>query len=276
MPGILIPVDFTGCAERSCHLGVKLAVKLGQPVHLLYCFSPDTKMPANPEMDNACATKEEAVAKLQDIRSFLLSKADKSSAVPEIFTHLVTGKPVKAVTDFASELNPSLIIITSHNKNDRVKRIFGSRSFYIIRTVSAPVLSIPGEVEISLDGLIRIGYIVQDPLKSNNDLKQLHDLLKSFNTNLTMIGFRPFDLTEDLPDVKSKHEHSGSYTDPFDVTITGPDLIDGLQDVLQTNGFDLLSVTLSQRRIFAGFSTPAMIRHLYYELDIPFLVFHRK
>jgi universal stress protein A len=135
---ILVPTDFSDCAEQALDYAVALAEKLGARVHLLNTIT----IPALgvPELGVAVAStmmESAAVANQGE-----LDRIAARRAPIEVTTELRTGDARDVIVQTATERNADLIVMGTHGRRGWSRALLGSIAEGVLRTAPCPVLTI--------------------------------------------------------------------------------------------------------------------------------------
>lgn len=135
---ILVPTDFSDCAEQALDYAVALAGKLGATVHLLNAIT----IPALgvPELGVALtSTMMESTVRTHHGE---LDRLATHRASANIDTILRTGDARDVIVDVAKEIGADLIVMGTHGRRGVRRALIGSIAEGVLRTAPCPVLTI--------------------------------------------------------------------------------------------------------------------------------------
>jgi nucleotide-binding universal stress UspA family protein len=138
-PSILIPTDFSECAQMAEHYGLELARTFHSAVHYLYAVEPiDTFATINgveqsiyfDVLSDLRATAEERLAQIA---------ATLQQEGLSVTTAVREGRASEAIVEYAQQNNISLICIATHGRRGFSHLILGSTTERVVRRAPCPV-----------------------------------------------------------------------------------------------------------------------------------------
>ncbi len=142
---ILLPTDFSECAEAAVELATALARDHNAEVILLHVDNPFV-----PSAGDAVA---HAVA--QPTREELLERLERVKlSDPLVITQrrLASGDPSSEILRFAQHNDVDLIVLGTHGRNGVLRALMGSTSESVVRGATCPVATIRPDVKSSFRG----------------------------------------------------------------------------------------------------------------------------
>lgn len=136
---ILVPTDFSECAESALGLAKEMASKFGASIVLLHTYqSPIYGFPggAVPGLDIVHAMQragQEGLNRLMD--------REKSSGIP-IETELIQGMAWEEILTAAQKHKVGLIVMGTHGRHGVPRALLGSVAEKVVRQSSVPVLTV--------------------------------------------------------------------------------------------------------------------------------------
>ncbi len=134
---ILVPTDFSDCADHAVEYAVELARQLGAQITLLHV----AEVPVYTYSAAACLSSDfsktiEAMArrKLDDVVAVLRQRAPDAGGVLE------SGPPGDAIRAAIKELRPDLIVMGTHGRRGLMHAMLGSVAEKTLRLADVPVL----------------------------------------------------------------------------------------------------------------------------------------
>lgn len=160
MTSILIPTDFSSCAQNAEDAGMQLAQKFGATVHLFHY----TSIPDNWEKMTV-VEREKHPLDLKKIyqAEYAFEKIKKRFPEIRVETHITGGKWIDRIRQFVDQKNIDLIVMGSHGASGKNEFFIGSNTQKVVRVVNCPVL------------------VLKQPLKKLDFNKVIY--ASSFNTN---------------------------------------------------------------------------------------------
>ena len=137
---IVVPTDFSSCAEAAWDLAVRTARVEGAEVVLVHVLVETPRFAEGATGSDLRATLEGARdwAEHELDRRVAAAKASGASARAE----LRIGVPHEEILGVASEERADLIAIGTHGRSGLERALLGSVADHVIRQASCPVLSI--------------------------------------------------------------------------------------------------------------------------------------
>jgi universal stress protein A len=117
---ILVPVDFSDASELALDRAIDIASQLGADVTVLHAT------PKEPDERDRAA-----------LESRVLPRNDRRI---ELRTELRCGPTVEIVLEATSDLGADLVVVGSHGRTGRARRVLGSVAEQIVRAAPVPVL----------------------------------------------------------------------------------------------------------------------------------------
>ncbi len=285
---VLIPVDFSEYSFKAALVAFEIAQKLKLKM-IFYHVIPQPDFFTVPYTDVVAFDsglyehmKEREELADENLKTFLLrltgyiGQKNWDSVKSE---HIIKmGYPEDDILYFAEEHPPRLIIMGIKGPSDNFD-IMGSTTAGVIYKSQVPVLVIPEKAPLlNLASMKKVVYATNFDEKDFISIGKLLGLLKPFDTEL-------FCLHIGKPDEKEWNEAriesmnrllKKSYRSAKIecVTVLGTDLLDDLENYIQTNKIDILSLTTHKRNMITRFFNPSIARKMTFHAKTPLLVFH--
>lgn len=137
---ILVPSDFSDCADGALRYALALNERFGAQLHLLHVVQDPYTQPWAPEA---------FTAPLGDLLNDWLAQARNrlSEAVPEAHRHstlvtTVVGSPSAEIVRYAEEQAIDLIVVGTHGRGPIGHALLGSVTERVVRKSPCPVLTV--------------------------------------------------------------------------------------------------------------------------------------
>ncbi len=264
MKNLLIPTDFSACAEHAVDAGMKLAERFEAQVHLL------TKIDI-PEDWSTMSEEEhlELEETNKDIHNVLVLLNNIKEQFPsiEITTAYRGGKLVDAIKSYVAEHGIDFIVMGSHGASGKNEYFIGSNTQKVIRAVHCPVLV----VKEALEELDFSKVVFASSFNENEKAPFLHfkDFVKHFIPEIHLVAIHTSSLF-DPPYILSKEamESFKELCHPFtchthifrDFTIER-----GIRSFSEEIGAQLIGISNVHRhpvkRVIMGSNVEALINH---------------
>jgi len=152
MKSILVPTDFSDCAQQATEVAVRIAGRLGAQLHLLTCPNiPEGWEELSPQQ------RDMQPAAQQLINNATMRFAELKKAYPdkEIVTSYSSGNLVQAIKKYLDQHGIQFIIMGSHGASGKNEFFIGSNTQKVVREVHCPVLVIKEPIEdINFDKVV--------------------------------------------------------------------------------------------------------------------------
>jgi nucleotide-binding universal stress UspA family protein len=138
---IVVPTDFSECAEQAWALAQRLAKTLGSEVVLVHVLVEAPLYGEGPwTMDRTRQVFEEA-------RRWVSEQLDKKATDANgngvtVRTVLRTGTPYREIVDLATDERADLVIIGTHGRGGMSRALLGSVADRVVRLAPCPVLTV--------------------------------------------------------------------------------------------------------------------------------------
>ncbi len=163
---ILVPTDFSSCAQGAFDLATQLARAFGSQLHLLHV----RLLLEEPHLEDA---RRDEVQRLLEAADHGTAEAlDRSGAGArglEVATHVVRGlSPAEAIAESCGELGCDLVVMGTHGRRGLKAALLGSVAEAVVRTANAPVMTVGPQAAVPPDGIRSI--LVAHDFSDDSDL----------------------------------------------------------------------------------------------------------
>jgi nucleotide-binding universal stress UspA family protein len=136
---ILVPTDFSACAQEAVDYALKLAARLDANVCIMHAYLWPIA-----GWEGAWAFPADVITQLDaESRAKLDSVVNKArETLPNTSARFYSGDPREAVPKLASELKADLIVIGTHGRKGLSRAILGSVTESVMRHAPCAVLAI--------------------------------------------------------------------------------------------------------------------------------------
>ncbi len=146
---ILVPLDFSRCAEYALQHAVSLARQYQSTVYLLYALEPPPLLSA----EAGYAFEQEIMSTTREYAETMLKKhiEELTTSGIQASYHIATGVPHMAIISFAEEIHASMIVISTHGRRGIARLMMGSTTERVVRLAQCPVLSVHPPEELLVE-----------------------------------------------------------------------------------------------------------------------------
>lgn len=270
MQKILVPTDFSACAENALDYAIYLAEKLHAEITLLSSFYIPSSGAASIVMNIQEDMRKETVDELNALI------ANKKKRFPLV--------KLVGVTDFNIASN-SIISKVQNNEFDMVvmgttgasgiKEMFvGSTTSAIVDKVKIPILAVPQDSDFKSIDTILMACSVES-IKSVDSMNFLKLFATSLNLNVQFFNVYLADNPDYEEKLAKKKESLKIIFDTFNYdiqAIQSNDIEEAILQAVKQN--QLLSVVTRERKFFNKMFNPSMSKKLAKHSKSPILILH--
>lgn len=281
MKQILVPTDFSTCADNAVNFAVQSAKIFPVEVMLLHAF----EVKGNIYTDYMGVNKEFNQSLLDEVEnklSQLKSNIEKTEGIV-VTTYIFKGTVNEAILQTAEDKNIGLIVMGTLGARGIKEKVWGSNASAIIGNSKVPVMVIPYEYEWKKPKniLIATNHFEKEPA-TLNFLFNLADLYKA---KMQVVVFT----NEDDDNTITLLEHTRK-TQEYEIMLKkkykeamltathlfGKEFEVTLEDYIRQNEIDILAMVTYQRSLWARISHPSMTKRMSYHTKIPLLAIPAK
>lgn len=281
MKRILVPTDFSGCANNAIDFAVQSAKILPVEVTLLHAF----EISGNTYTDYMGVNKEFNQSLLDEVHNklaLLKSSIEETEGVV-VTTYIFKGAVNEAILQTAEDKNIDLIVMGTLGASGIKEKVWGSNTSAIIGNSKVPVMVIPYEYEWKKPKniLIATNHFEKEPAILNF----LFDLADLYKAKMQVAVFT----NEDDDNTITLLEHTRK-TQEYEITLKkkykeemltathlfGKEFEVTLEDYIGQNEIDILAMVTYQRSLWARISHPSMTKRMSYHTKIPLLAIPAK
>ncbi|MEO8112305.1 MAG: universal stress protein [Ginsengibacter sp.] len=273
---ILVPTDFSLCAEKAINFAVQSAKFLPVQIKLYHAFD----LRGDIYTDYMGVTKEynqslynDVVNKLNEIKSNI-ARADGIN----VDVLITKNSFQKAIKDVVKTNDIDLVIMGTVGASQIKKILFGSNTSFVIGNSKVPVLAIPSEYEWKKpNSLLFATNHFED---HTHKLDFLFEIANLFVAKINAIIFT--DEKKDSAGTAMLHTHESPEYEKlirkkynkstFTAThMVGRDFIASMQDYVDKNKVDILAMFTHKRKFLEKIFNPSITRKMSYYTKIPLL-----
>ena len=209
-PMILVPIDFSDYSVKACDIALHLASRHKTHITLLNTYL-DPYLSGNIQLSDSLSydiaesemrrTLDAEARRLMDEFIRKLRNRMKLNEIPpvKITSEITEGVPEEAITEYAKENKPQLIVMGTRGKGKKEKELIGSVTAEVLDSCRFPVLTVPESVNLSKADDIK--HVVLFSNLDQEDILALDAIYRFFSDehfNVTIVN---------VPD--KKHSKSG-------------------------------------------------------------------
>ncbi len=191
MKSIVIPTDFSLCAQNAEHAGMQLAKQFGAKVYLFHHADLPKKWETLSVSERE--TYPDALKKIYEVEASFERIGQLFPGIT-VETHITGGDWINRLGQFVEQKNIDLIVIGSHGASGRNEFFIGSNTQKVVRSVHCPIL------------------VIKEPLKKVAFNKVIY--ASSFNVaeKAAFLKFKDF-IKHFLPEIHLVTIHNSAFLD---------------------------------------------------------------
>lgn len=286
---ILIPVDFSNYSLKASEFGFNLAKTENAEVIMLHVyFTPiyASSLPYGDVFNYQSQISDEETARtiIQKVHSDLNNLSDKikekiaSGEFPNVKYSCILreGIPEEEIIRYAKEHRPKIIIMGTRGKNQKDLDLIGSVTAEVIDRSRTAVLAIPENTPFKeFSEVKRIAFITNFDQRDLVAFEAFFNAWKSFHFSVSLIHLTDSKDTWDeikLAGIKDYFEKQYPGLEIHYDIVMNDNLLKGLDQYINDNQIDIITLTSYKRNIFARLFNPSIARKMIFHSDTPLLV----
>ena len=136
---VLVPIDFSACADRALAYAGKLAEQFGAHIRLLHVEEP---LPIDPGMTSTVSSSEEKARQVELRRRLRRRMLTLHRHDIQADFVIKVGSPGKVILKQTQECSFDMIVMGTNGRQRLAHLVFGSVAAYVVRCAICPVLTI--------------------------------------------------------------------------------------------------------------------------------------
>lgn len=278
MKKILVPTDFSECANNALNFAVQIAKLLSWDIVLVHTVESDAGL----YMDYMGVQREredemlhEAERKLQ-----LLENAIRETEEIFIEAQLSTGAVKDNILASAEDIKADLIVMGTMGTAGGIgEKLWGTKTASITGSSSVPVIAVP--YSYSWSEPREILFATNRFEKSQELLNPIFEIANLFNSRIHTVVFtdedsaRGFDFVDNSRGLDDyKYFLAQTFPDQKIITahISGSRFEDKLQQYIASNNIGIVAMVSQQRGFLSRLVHPSATRSMAYHATIPLLI----
>ena len=285
---LLVPIDFSEYSKTACLFAFSVAKSIGAEIKILHVYNDPF---ADSSYSNSRISYENfSQSVLREVEQMVESNMLKfiNDLEIELKKHdfgnikyhynLKKGKPEHQIIKLSTLYKPYLIILGTKGVGQMPNDIIGSVTLKVIENTDVPILAIPEKWKFKSLDLLEILYATDFHDSDFTAFNKLLEILKPFKAKFDCVHIefdesnpwkemQMFKLESFLGQNYSEHEIKCHI-------IKHNNLIEGIQEFVDSKGIDIISFTSPRRNIFQKLIMPNNLKKMIFQSTIPLLIFH--
>ena len=276
MKQILVPTDFSTCANNAIDFAVQSAKNLPVEITLLHAF----EVMGNMYTDNMGVNKDFNQSLLEEVHDklALLKSSIEDTEGVVVTTYIFKGTLNEAIFKTATDKNIDLIVMGTLGASGIKEKLWGSKTAAVIGNSKVPVMVIPYEYEWKKPEkiLMTTSHFEKEPAI----LDFLFEVAELYMAQVQVAIFTDEDegnaitlLEQDLKIDQYEKMLKEQYKEETLVArqLFGKEFEETLDDYIGQNKIDILAMFTYQRKILHRIFHPSMTKRMSYHTKIPLL-----
>ncbi|QEH42274.1 universal stress protein [Chitinophaga sp. XS-30] len=281
MKTILVPTDFSTCANNATNFAVQSAKYFPAEIVLLHAIDADgglytDYMGVNREFSESLM--EEAGEHLSQVKKAILETEGIA-----VKTTLFRGSVHEAILKTAADIDADITIMGTYGTSSFGDKLWGSKTAAIIGKSKIPVMVVPFGYEWKKPENIMMATTRFEREPAVLDF--LFELADQYKAGVRVAVFTDED--DDKAGTFLEHrfnmEHYGSMlSETYEaqqitaVNLYGPEFEEGIQRYIDENGIDMLVMITYQRSFWDRIFHPSKTKRMSYQTKVPLLAIPAK
>ncbi len=272
MKKILVPTDFSSCAEKAFSFALEIARRSGAEIMLLHvCDLFDTRQSKNKDLlaeHNRFVTSE-VQGKPEKY------KVAAAAANVRLTVMIYSGQPVQTIVAIADESNADLIVLGTLGASGIKTALVGTTATKVLKKATVPVITVPYEYEWKVPERI---LIASNDEKTEAYLEPVFRLADLFTAKLYSIT-----ISHESEDAIQMMEHSRLVENLAEhvrkhypqkvqhVHLTGENFYQVMEEFIGLEKIDMLVMFTHERSIIENIFNASRTKRMAYHTTIPLL-----
>lgn len=267
---IVIPTDFSHCAEKAMQFGASFAKQVkGQLIllHVLPDFGPSLgTLPTSHLKEQVL---NEAVSKLQQLEASL-----QAEGIPVNIQLAYGGTVAKGLESFLNMNGADLVIMGSHGASGIKKVLLGSNTVDVVNHTTVPVIVVPEQS--SIETITHLLY-ASDLKNSKEELKHLIPLATLLMASIKIIHVPPLQYFEQLntENILTSLKQETGYANIELLLLKSEDILTSIEQYAVASRGDLLVMFTHHIRFLEQLFHKSITREIIWQHQTPLLVLNK-
>jgi nucleotide-binding universal stress UspA family protein len=268
MKTILVPHDFSACADNALNQAIYLAAKTGAELHIYHvaALHPYWKQLSSTDQDAYRENLKESI----NIRERLKERMKiAEQAGVSARTSFTPGQVIEGIVEYSRKYDADLLVIGTHGMKGMREWILGSNTQKILRQVECPVLAI--KHDLVYRDFKRIAFVSAYRKQAEEPFHKLLDFAGIFQSEIVLInmdepGFFSDPLLVIRQAMREYQDLAKSRGFHCEIKrLTGGNLEEGLRKHIVEEDIDLVVIPTHGKgaiaRIFSSSIAEAIVNH---------------
>ncbi len=277
MKKILVPIDFSRTSLNAAYFACKIAQKNDSHLIFLHAYRvplDNAFVPATLINHMAFEREQQATQEFRDYMIKYLKTQLANTELPPMKFELQYGFATDIIHERAIHYDTNLIIMGTNGADSVWDKMIGSITSNVIKYSQVPVLAVP--VNAQYNDFERIVYATNFDEKDIEIIKRVGEFAKLFDAQVGLLHIAPQNDEQDWYEASLLGDDldSENMGDIPIYNIESNSVIEGLENFIKNNQFDLLAVLTHSKNFFENLLQGSMTKRLALKTSIPILAYH--
>jgi nucleotide-binding universal stress UspA family protein len=202
--------------------------------------------------------------------------ADPQNAGIKLETAAIRGNLVNGLKKTADETKADLIVMGTKGTSGISEILVGTNTASVIEDTSCPVMAIPEQA--TYREIKHILYATDYQAAEDTSISQLAEFAALFGASILLLH-----VAGNTPQPKNQDQLISEYTEKIKARVAypqlsfrleqSPDILNGLNNTIQSMNIDLVAMTTRKRNVYENFFNGSITKKMAYHTHIPLLAF---
>lgn len=272
MKTILVPTDFSKCANNAMMYALEIAARTGHSITVLYVVYPNEGVDNN--MYDAFFVDDYVQQRLDGMQDWI-KKFTKSPHLKDVKVALECriGFPVSTITQTATELTASMIVMGTTGASGLRGVLLGSVAGGVISSTKTPVFVVPLKAAFRTKARFAFATDFKMPV-SKDSMEVMREMLNLQHTGLNIVHV--FEDEGKKPDQRHEQAMSSKLADiPHDYHyIHDKNVVRAIHNFLESTECNGLVAVAHEHSLLHKLFAKSVSRSLAHHTQVPILVLH--
>lgn len=269
MKRILVPTDFSDCANAASEVALQLAKRSGAEIFFLHLAIGRKESAKAPQKSIAYTDSEIGLAKFKLDQLVYAAEADGIKSKPE----LVIGTGQERIEDFIKPYKIDWLVMGSHGATGIRERIIGSKTQYTIRNLQVPSIVVKHmPAKSTLDHIVFASHFKKD---NSHSLGEVINFARIWNARVHLLFINTLGhLIDDKIARLMMSEQMNKYASTnFTLNVTETnDSEFGIMQFAKDIRADMISVGMESNSLIGRLLNPSLAEQLINHSALPVLI----
>lgn len=271
---ILVPTDFSACAENAAKFAGKIAEQFKAEVTLYHIYAIPVVDPVVPSGSMELYLKETELAARTGLKK-AIDKFQKAFPGVEVKGKTKTGYAVQEIISHSKKSKHDLIVMGTTGASGFEELLVGSNTASVLEKADCPVLAVPARCKYN--DFKNILYTTDLTMPESRTFARLLEIGKAFGSNITVLHVKnEMDRYFKLSDIRfENYSKMAGYNKVKYDEISSEKVFDAINRYISKGDFDVVAMATHSRGFFDKLFHRSLTKRMAYHTRIPLLSFKK-